>query len=130
MLVNKSSDERFSKAVLEITGQTIEDVTAAEVDVAPTPQASVHVFQLASKEFAPVTCKKRVQDLKLPFEPKGSSAQEHVMFISSLIPLNNDNMVRAAGCLLKFLDKSAVELFQIELVGGHVPVTDVKLSKM
>ncbi|ODN03477.1 MutS protein 5, partial [Orchesella cincta] len=135
VLVNKNSDDRFLSVIDELTEHQIVansgmEETNVNADRNSKQLDSMHVYPLPPKEFGPEVCKQRVHSLKLPFEPKNISPQEHLMFITSLIPIVNENMVRAVGCLLRFLDRSAIELFQIELVGGHVSVLDVQLVKM
>lgn len=95
-----------------------------------TPNAAIKLYQIPSRDYIPDSCKQRVQALQLPFEPPNLDPADHLKFITSLIPFSNEVMVRAIGCLLKFLDKSAIELFQLELVRGYIQVTDVVLFKL
>ena len=82
------------------------------------------------REFAPDACKQRLQALRLPEESKSQDQTEHLLYITSLIPFSNEIMVRAAGALLRFLDKSGMELLQLDLVDGHIPVLNVNICTM
>jgi len=120
------------KVLQELTGNKItgeEGEADEEVDRLSDTHSS-QLFLLNGKEFSPELCKQRILSLKIPYEPKNNSPEDHFLFISSLIPFRNENMVRAAGALLKFLDKSAIEIFQMEVIDGQVPVVDVNICTM
>ena len=147
VLVNKNSEDRFLEVLNQLTGNSVAAVgaegggpgqgqgrprNANEEDDTETRSMNdtVCLYQLPSKDFNPFTCKERVYSIKLPFEPKTNGQQEHMMFLTSLIPFSNENMIRAMGCLLKFLDRCGRELFKIDVAQGQAPVVDVCLFKM
>jgi len=112
-----------------VTGEDAQDQDIQDAELRPNYDGP-QLFVQTGREFAPDSCRSRLQALKLPGEPKTHDAKEHLLYITSLIPFNNEIMVRAAGALLKFLDKSSIELLQLDLVDGLVPVLNVHICSM
>jgi len=129
-------DARFLAILKELSGDLFPEDRSQE----PTPRSGSttvgfenqrpNLFIQPGREFAPDPCKHRLRELRLPDEPKSSSDEEHRFFLQSLIPFANIAMVRAAGALLKFLDKRGLELLQVSTVNGKVPVLNVKTCTM
>ena len=82
-------------------------------------------FLLTFKEFSLESCRRRVQSLKLPGETDQLSVEDHYLKINSLINPLNENMIRAVGALLKYLDKNQIGGLDLE-GGGGVPILAVK----
>jgi hypothetical protein len=135
LIVNSRLDERLLKVLYELTGNKVldndnEDVPDRVLGSQASESHSCQLILLNGKEFSPEPCRQRLLGLKIPYEPKDNSVEDHNLFISSLIPFHCEIMIRAAGALLKYLDKSAMEIFQIDLVEGQVPVLDIKICTM
>ena len=82
-------------------------------------------FLLTFKEFSLESCRRRVHSLKLPGETDQLSVEDHYLKINSLINPLNENMIRAVGALLKYLDKNQIGGLDLE-GGGGVPILAVK----
>jgi hypothetical protein len=132
-------DARFLAILKQLSGDLYTE-NLGDGD-APTPSGTSSVpvvrecqrpnlFIEPGKEFAPDPCKRRLQEIRLPDEPKSNNDIEHLHYVTSLIPFSNLVMVRAAGALMKFLDKRGMELLQVDLINGRTPVLNVKICTM
>lgn len=131
LLLSANQDERLISVACQMCGVNLRDPETEDEEVEQSQAiASSKLVRLQGKMFNFEICKRRVLSIKLPFEPKDSNDDEHELFISSLIPIRNERMVRATGALLQYMDKRGGELFQIQLVDGHIPVLTVKLCTM
>lgn len=132
-MVSSRQDERMLKVMQELCGDQILDRNDTENLSPPVPSSgteNAQLYRIQGKDFAPEPCKQRMLSLKLPNESKNTTPEEHMLFITSLIPFTSEIMIRSAGGLLRFMDRSAIEVFQIELVNGHVPVLNIKTCTM
>lgn len=84
---------------------------------------------LGSKEFFHETCVRRLEEQHLPRESNQSMNEEqtdecadsHYIFMHSLIDFSSECMVRAAGALLKFLDKFQIGGPNLDAPGSQYP---------
>jgi hypothetical protein len=132
IVASSRQDERFLGALKELSGDNLRESPNAAADGADAEggEERPELFIQTGREFAPDSCKQRLQSLKLLGAPRTSDTREQLLYITSLIPFTNEIMVRAAGALLKFLDKSAIEILQLDLVDGQVPVLSVNICTM
>lgn len=79
---------------------------------------------LPGVDFALGSSRRRLMSLRLPGESDASLEDHHLMIHSLIDPLSED-MIRAAGALLKFLDKSQIGGLNLDGSGG-VPILAIK----
>lgn len=115
IVLSSKQDDRLIKAVKAIVGSHGD----AEED-----QDEILQF-LPSIDFSIDICKRRILNLDLPSLPKHYTEAERTLYISSLVPFDHLNMVRATGGLIKFLEKMRVGV-ELEDAETRVPILDLK----
>ncbi|XP_031553158.1 mutS protein homolog 5-like [Actinia tenebrosa] len=116
IITSSKQDERFLAILRGIEGENNEETMfkATEVEILPTIDFSLEV------------CKRRIISINgLPGMSEHFNDMERNVFFSSLIPFDNINMVRAAGALIKYLEKKR---FGLELEDLDVPVPILALK--
>ncbi|XP_067679638.1 mutS protein homolog 5-like [Haliotis asinina] len=81
---------------------------------------------LPNVDFSLAICKRRILSLNLPTIPDHYTDMERTLYMSSLVPFENACMVRAAGGLLKFLEKARVGV-ELEDFDTRVPVLGIQI---
>jgi len=120
----------FQNVSSDIVEKENEEQNEENVAAVLTQNEKTQLFILPGKEFMPDECKQRLQSIRLPYESKVHDAFDHRVFATSLIPYNNEIMIRAGGALLRFLDRQAIELLHIDLVDGCIPILDINVFSM
>lgn len=128
-------DQRFVNVAREICGEKLtgdpdESRPSTVQQVAEETASGTQMIQLAPKMFYIEHCKARLMAMRLPSMPQNCSDHEKELYISALIPVHHEKMVRAAGAVLQYLDKRGLELFQIEPMDGQIPVLDIQPCTM
>ncbi|XP_013398574.1 mutS protein homolog 5 [Lingula anatina] len=80
---------------------------------------------LPSADFTLEVCKRRLLTVNLPGIPDHFDESQKTLYLSSLVPMDCTNMVRATGALLKYLEKCRVG---VELEGADVRVPVLALK--
>ncbi|XP_046326670.2 mutS protein homolog 5-like [Haliotis rufescens] len=81
---------------------------------------------LPNIDFSVAICKRRILSMNLPTIPDHYTDMERTLYMSSLVPFENVCMVRAAGGLLKFLEKARVGV-ELEDTDTRVPVLGIHI---
>ncbi|XP_078502157.1 mutS protein homolog 5 isoform X3 [Lissotriton helveticus] len=76
-------------------------------------------------DFGLEVSKQRILSGHFPFIPSHLSEAERILYLSSIIPFDSPNMVRALGGLLKFLDRRRVGV-ELEDITIGVPILALK----
>ncbi|XP_074643458.1 mutS protein homolog 5-like [Tubulanus polymorphus] len=84
---------------------------------------------LPSLEFNQDVCKRRLLAIDLPSIPEHYTETERTIHVSSLVPFDNVNMVRATGALLKFLEKNRIGV-ELEDAEVRVPIIALKVFSL
>ena len=95
--------------------------TSTEADIsnsgfADSSEDGCELTEIDPKAFGYSNALRRILNLRLPDEPDACSEADHRIFMSGLINLNLEALVRATGALLQFIDDSGV--------GSNVPDSD------
>ena len=85
----------------------------------------IKITVLPPKEFSLESCHRRVLNLKLPGENDQQPTEDHNLKINTLINPLDDNMIKAVGALLKYLDRNQIGGLALDS-GGGVPILGVK----
>lgn len=76
------------------TGEGNESVSLSGHSLVSNETPKPNLFIEPGREFGPDPCKRRLQEIRLPAEPKSNNDVEHLYYITSLIPFSNIAMVR------------------------------------
>ncbi|XP_052239261.1 mutS protein homolog 5-like isoform X3 [Dreissena polymorpha] len=120
VIVSSKLDQRMMK-VLTAYGE--------EHGLVGEDRASPFIQLLPSIDFSGELCKNRLLALDLPYIPEHYTYDERLLYITSLIPLDNGCMVRATGGLIRYLEKKWVGI-ELEEAGTKLPVLDVKIFSL
>ncbi|XP_029213276.2 mutS protein homolog 5-like isoform X3 [Acropora millepora] len=75
-------------------------------------------------------CKRRITALNgLPGMPQHFTDNERDIYMTSLVPLDNFNMVRSAGALIKYIDKKRIGV-ELEDPATRVPILSLKVFSL
>lgn len=120
VLISSKQDERLTKYLKSMVQKHFGCNNEEE---SPSNNDIIHI--LPGIDFSFEVCKRRLLSTELPTMPKHFLENERNLYLSSLIPFENVLMVRAAGSLLKYLEKNRVG---IELEADHikVPILNIK----
>ncbi|XP_064626771.1 mutS protein homolog 5-like [Lineus longissimus] len=118
IIVSSKQDERFLKALKDIEQDNISTSDVASV--------CEFIQLLPSMDFNIDVCKRRILSMGLPSIPSHYTESERTLHLSSLIPLENVNMVRAIGALLKYLDKKRVGI-ELEDANACIPILGLQV---
>lgn len=113
IVLSSKQDDRLIKTLQPIVSMETEDETDDVIQFLP------------SIDFSADICKRRILNLDLPSLPKHYTESERTLYISSLVPFDNQCMIRATGGLLKYLEKMRVGI-ELEDTDVRVPILDVK----
>ncbi|XP_071954087.1 mutS protein homolog 5-like isoform X2 [Antedon mediterranea] len=119
IIVSSKQDEQFLKALQPETIDENETIV----------NQSNRVQIVPSIDFALESCKRRLVSLNLPTMPENFTDIERSIFISSIVPFKCEKVIRAAGALLKFMEKKRVGV-ELEDMGIKVPVLSLHLFSL
>lgn len=130
VVVSTKSDERFVQFLRRLGGREDGDregPSPAVGDGQPGPNDPVNM--LPSIDFSLDLCKRRILSMSLPGIPDHFTESERSLFLSSLVPFDSLNMVRALGGLLKLLEKRRVGV-ELEDADVRVPILSLHLFSL
>lgn len=115
----------FQTSGLDLDRVSGESGHQLHAEIEPLKNIKLHI--LAGKEFSASTCLRRLTGQRLPCEAAEATSTDHRVLISSLIDFASPCTIRAAGALLRFLDK-----FQIggESNGLGFPIFTINQFKL
>ncbi|VDI65653.1 DNA mismatch repair protein MSH5 [Mytilus galloprovincialis] len=113
VVLSSKQDDRLIKTLKPIVTVETDDETEDVLQFLP------------SIDFSADICKRRILNLDLPSLPKHYTESERTLYISSLVPFDNQCMIRATGGLLKYLEKMRVGI-ELEDTDVRVPILDIK----
>nr|XP_006811330.1 PREDICTED: mutS protein homolog 5-like [Saccoglossus kowalevskii] len=117
VITSSKQDDRLIKALtckVNDLGELIEDEnTAIDVQILPSLDFSLEVS------------KRRILNVSLPCIPEDYTESERTIYLTSLVPFEHVNMVRATGGLLKYLDKRRIGV-ELEESDIRVPILGLK----
>ncbi|KAK3089281.1 hypothetical protein FSP39_002315 [Pinctada imbricata] len=122
VVLSTKQDDRLV-SVLKSTLNTESTVDASNSD------GNQFLQFLPSIDFSLDICKRRILFLDLPAMPKHYTESEKTIYLSSLVPFENVNTIRAAGGLLKFLEKNRIGV-ELEESSVSVPVIDIQFFSL
>ncbi|KAK2556631.1 MutS protein-like protein 5 [Acropora cervicornis] len=92
--------------------------------------STTEVEILPSIDFSYEVCKRRIIALNgLPGMPQHFTDNERDIYMTLLVPLDNFNMVRSAGALIKYIDKKRIGV-ELEDPATRVPILSLKVFSL
>ncbi|XP_077981938.1 mutS protein homolog 5-like [Glandiceps talaboti] len=117
IITSSKMDERLLQAL----SNTANDLGEAGHQI----DNAVDIQILPSIEFSLEISKRKILSLNLPCIPEHYTENERVIYMSSLVPFEQVNMIRSMGALLKYLDKKRIGV-ELEDQSVRVPVLALK----
>ncbi|XP_032221965.2 mutS protein homolog 5 isoform X2 [Nematostella vectensis] len=115
IVTSSKQEERFIAVLQGKEGENNDEQLCQQTDVEVLPAI----------DFTVDACKRRIIALNgLPGMPQHFTDMERTIYMTSLVPFDNVNMVRAAGALLKYLEKKRFGQ-ELEDPDVHVPILDL-----
>ncbi|XP_070564390.1 mutS protein homolog 5-like isoform X2 [Ptychodera flava] len=121
IITSSKQDEKLMRALSDqvtILQEAVDHVNnPTELQIIPSVDFSVEVS------------KRRILNLNLASIPQHYTEDQRLIYMSSLVPFELVNMVRAVGGLLKYLDKNRIGV-QLEDSNIKVPIIDLKVFSL
>ncbi|XP_046851108.1 mutS protein homolog 5-like [Xenia sp. Carnegie-2017] len=116
VLTSSNQDEKFIK-ILQCKGdENNEDMTDSNIDINILPTI----------DFTLEVCKRRILALTgLPGMSKDFTDEERIMYLGSIVPFDNINMIKAMGALMKYIEKKRIGV-ELEDLETRVPILELK----
>ncbi|XP_041360061.1 mutS protein homolog 5-like [Gigantopelta aegis] len=122
IITSSKQDERLVKTLKEAVSALFEDPSDGG------KQSEVLQF-LPSVQFSLEISKRRILSLSFPSIPDHYNDSERTLYMSSLVPFECSAMVRAAGGLIKYLEKMRVGI-ELEDSETRVPVLGLQIFSL
>ncbi|GAB1600156.1 mutS protein homolog 5 [Argonauta hians] len=120
VILSAKQDERILKALQSLIHQPVEVGSEKNLE---------NVKFLPSIDFSLEICKQRLMSLNVATIPKHFLDTEKALYLSSLIPFDNGCMVRAAGGLVKYLEKNRIGI-ELEDINVRVPFVNIQVFSL
>ncbi|XP_033111357.1 mutS protein homolog 5-like [Anneissia japonica] len=121
IVVSSKQDEKFLKVIQPLDTNEVTDM--------PVVNQTGRVHILPSIDFALESCKRRLVSMNLPTIPDHLTDVERSIYISSIVPFEHEKVIRAAGALLKFLEKQRVGV-ELEDASVKVPIVSLNIFSL
>lgn len=116
IVTSSNQDEKFLKILQGQENENSGEISAGNIELEILP----------SVDFSLDICKRRILALNgLPGIPQHYTDAERMLYLGSVVPFENVNMVKATGALIKYLEKKRVGV-ELEDADTKVPILSLK----